>query len=57
MYNRTVTGHKDAWKEGDKLNKELITPNVIEECLCESFDIVEKIQSHDKSPKNTELAS
>ncbi|MHB8061689.1 MAG: hypothetical protein ACYDG2_03475 [Ruminiclostridium sp.] len=43
-------------KEGEKLNKEsvLITPNVIEECLCESFDIVE---SHNRTPKNIEIAS
>lgn len=31
-------------KEGEKLNKnlKLITPDVIEECLCESLDIIEK---------------
>jgi len=31
-------------KEGEKLNKKsvLITPDVIEECLCESLDILEK---------------
>lgn len=44
-------------KEGKKLNKELllITFDVIEECLCESFDVVEKNNlSHKrrKSPKS-----
>lgn len=41
-------------KEGEKLNKEsvLITPNVIEECLCESFDIVEKKISSHRNPKS-----
>ena len=31
-------------KEGEKLNKKkiLITPDVIEECLCESLDAPEK---------------
>jgi len=31
-------------KEGEKLNKEsvLLTPEVIEECLCECLDILEK---------------
>lgn len=40
------------------MNKELITPNVIEECLCESFDAAEKRAStHDRIPDSTELAS
>ncbi|HEY5584046.1 MAG TPA: hypothetical protein VIK78_06095 [Ruminiclostridium sp.] len=39
-------------KEGEKLNKEsvLITSDVIQECLCESFDIAEK-----KTPSHSRI--
>ncbi|WP_162533846.1 hypothetical protein [Clostridium drakei] len=39
MYNEDV-----EYKEGEKLNKKLIliTSDVIEECLCESLDSLEK---------------
>jgi hypothetical protein len=40
-------------EEGEKVNSELITPDVIEDCLCESFDITE---SH-KQNSEIELAS
>jgi hypothetical protein len=42
-------------KEGEKLNKEsvLITPEIIEECLCESLDALDKnTQSHSKTQKS-----
>lgn len=42
------------------MNKEsvLITPDVIEDCLCESFDIVEKNTfTHNRIPKLIEIAS
>jgi len=40
-------------KEGEKLNKklELITPDVIEECLCESLDVFEKKTSSHRATK------
>lgn len=41
-------------EEGEKLNKEpiLITPDVIEECLCEAFDFPEKdTPSHKKTQR------
>ncbi len=43
-------------KEGEKLNKKLvlITPDVIEECLCESLDTLErKVTTHRKSKKTS----
>jgi hypothetical protein len=42
-------------KEGEKLNKKLvlITNDVIEECLCESLDILEKNTSSYRKNKKT----
>lgn len=43
-------------KEGENLNKKtvLITPDVIEECLSESLDILEKnTQAHKKIKRNS----
>ncbi|MDF2883557.1 MAG: hypothetical protein K0R54_4114 [Clostridiaceae bacterium] len=50
-------------KEGKKMNKKstLITPDVIEECLCESLDILEKstifLEKNTSSHKTTQKSS